>query len=287
VVDQEFALLCARLGAEPWYTQGAGGNASQKRDGMLIVKASGRRLDQALQPAAWTVLRLAEARQIALAGGEDFTAAMLGPARASIETGLHALSTSRLVLHLHFVPALAEAIRCDGEARLGALLAGLDWAWVRYARPGAPLAAACLSRPAPIMLLDRHGIVLNGEDTQQISALLAGLEARLAARPDRCGLPANHRLARLPPCFPDQAVFLGPEPIAAGLAPVVTGADGLLHAAPGASPGACDQLAALALLAPLVPPDAPIAVLPDGEAAALSTWDAEHYRRAIALAADS
>jgi len=286
VVDQDFALLCARFGADPWYTQGAGGNASEKRDGVLIVKASGRRLDQGLQAAAWTCLGLAEAQQIARAGGEDFTPAMLDPVRASIETGLHALSQSRLVLHLHFVPALAEAIRSDGETRLGRLLKGLDWAWVPYARPGAPLAAACLGCQAPIMVLDRHGIILNGEDTREISDLLASLEARLAARPDRPGLRADHRLARLAPSFPDQAVFLGPQPIAAGLAPVMTGADGLLHAGPGASPGASDQLAALALLAPLVSQDAPIAVLPDGEAEALAAWDAEQYRRAIALATD-
>jgi hypothetical protein len=41
-IDSDFAALCARLGADPWYTQGAGGNASEKKGGVLTVKASGR-----------------------------------------------------------------------------------------------------------------------------------------------------------------------------------------------------------------------------------------------------
>ncbi len=286
MIDRDFSLLCARLGADPWYTQGAGGNASVKFGDVLIVKASGWRLDRALQPEAWTTLRLSEARQIACAGMEDFSGALLGPRRASIETGLHALSSSRLVLHLHFVPLLAEAIRVDGRARLDNSLKGLDWSWVPYARPGAPLANACKGREAPIMVLDRHGVVLNGNDTAEIDALLCALEARLSARPADVGLRFDHPLAQLAPVFPDQAVFLGPKAIGAGFAPVVTSPLGLVQAAPGASLGACDQLAALALLAPLVPPDAPIAVLPDGEADALANWDAEIYRRQVAITAN-
>lgn len=283
MVDYDFALLCAELGKDPWYTQGAGGNASEKLDDLLTIKASGQRLERALHPEVWTTLSLAETQRIALSGGEDFSAASLGPARASIETGMHALSASRLVLHLHFVPALAEAIRADGEARLAHLLEGLNWAWVPYARPGAPLAAACLSRQASIMVLDRHGIVLNGDDAAEISDLLVALEARLAKRPLTVGLHAGHRLAWLAPVFPDQAVFLGAQPIAAGKGAVVTDDDGVVRPKLGASPGARDQLAALALLAPLVPADAPIEVLPNGEAEALANWDAEVYRRSIVL----
>jgi hypothetical protein len=285
LVDGDFSLLCSRLGADPWFTQGAGGNASEKLGNVLVVKASGRRLEHSTEAETWTRLNLSEARRIADAGLEDFSAALIGPIRASIETSLHAQSSTRFVLHLHFVPALAEAIRTDGEARLGRLLDGLNWSWVPYARPGAPLAVACRGRQAPIMILDRHGIVLNADETAGIVALLSALEARLAPRPAAAGLRADHVLARLRPVFPDQAVFLGARPFAAGLAPVVTGPEGLLQAAPGASPGAYDQMAALALLAPLVPAEAPVAPLPDGEAEALSVWDAEAYRQQVALAA--
>lgn len=284
MINSDFALLCSRLGSDPWFTQGAGGNASEKLGDVLVVKASGRRLEHSTEAETWTRLSLSEARRIAVAGLEDFSVALIGPSRASIETGLHAQSPARFVLHLHFVSALAEAIRTDGEARLARLLEGLDWRWVPYGRPGASLAATCRGREAPIMILDRHGIVLNADDTAGIAALLAALEARLAPRPAAAGLRADHLLARLPPVFPDQAVFLGPRPIAAGLAPVITGPDGLLHPAPEASPGACDQMAALALLAPLVPAEAPIATLPHGEAEALASWDAEAYRRQVALA---
>jgi hypothetical protein len=286
VMDRDFSLLCARLGGDPWYTQGAGGNASVKFGDVLMVKASGWRLDRALQPEAWTALRLSEARQVACSGMEDFSGALIGMRRASIETGLHALSLSRLVLHLHFVPLLAEAIRVDGRARLDYRLKGLDWTWVPYSRPGAALAAACNGRQASIMVLDRHGVVLNGNDAAEIDALLCALEARLSARPTDVGLRFDHPLAQLAPVFPDQAVFLGPRAIGAGFAPVVTDSGGLVRPAPGASLGACDQLAALALLAPLVPPDAPIAVLPAGEADALASWDAEIYRRQVAITAN-
>ena len=283
-VDPDFAALCARLGADPWYTQGAGGNASEKRGDVLVVKASGRRLDQARSAEAWTSLRLGQAKAIAEADGEDFSAALLTSSRASIETGLHALSPARFVLHLHFVPVLAEAIRKDGEARLGRALKDLAWSWVPYARPGAPLAAACKSRQAPIVVLDRHGVILNADGVATLESLLADLEARLAPRPAARVFRASHPLAQLPPAFPDQAVFLGHRPIAEGRAPIVTRADGTLQPAADASSGARDQFDALALLSQLVPADAPIAALPEGEAEGLGAWEAEAYRRRLAQA---
>ena len=283
-IDSDFAALCARLGADPWYTQGAGGNASEKRGGVLTVKASGRRLDQAWSAEAWTSLRLDQARDIAGAGGEEFSAALLTSSRASIETGLHALSPARFVLHLHFVPVLAEAVRKDGEARLGRMLDGLAWSWVPYARPGAPLATACKSRQAPIMILDRHGVIVSADSVRDVEDRLAKLEARLARRPASAHFRADHPLAKLPPAFPDQAVFLGPRPIAEGLGPIATGPDGMLRPTADASSGARDQFDALALLSQLVPVDAPIAALPEGEAEGLGAWEAEAYRRRLAQA---
>jgi hypothetical protein len=58
----------------------------------------------------------------------------------------------------------------------------------------------------------------------------------------------------------------------------------MLRPTADASSGARDQFDALALLSQLVPVDAPIAALPEGEAEGLGAWEAEAYRRRLAQA---
>src|SRR3546814_19665525 len=57
-------------------------------------------------------------------------------------TSLHALLPHRAVLHVHGVNSIAWAVIAGGETGIAERLAGLDWAYPAYCRPGVPLSPA-------------------------------------------------------------------------------------------------------------------------------------------------
>lgn len=185
---RELAEVSARIGADPLLVQGPGGNSSFKSGDALWVKASGVWLAEALERPIFAGLSLSHVRAIAAAGEtEDFTSARLDgsdPAlRPSIETMLHALMPQSAVLHAHAVGSMALSILADGKERAATALAGLNWAWVPYQRPGAPLAAAvrkAVSHSTPdILVLQNHGVVTAGDTPLAAEALLREVERRL------------------------------------------------------------------------------------------------------------
>ncbi len=202
----ELRALSAEIGAEPLLVQGAGGNVSLKRDGVLHVKASGTWLVDAFRAPIFVALDLARARAIAEAGGESFTGALSGAGdalRPSIETPFHALLPQRVVVHVHSINAIAWSVIPGPGARdeLGRRLGGVDWVWIDYARPGQPLTRALIEgiagrNPAPeLIVLRNHGIVVCGDDCRQARARLRDVERRL--RRETLPAPGSFDLARL------------------------------------------------------------------------------------------
>ena len=242
--------LSAQVGADPLLVQGAGGNTSIKRDGLLHVKASGTWLENALRAPIFTVLDLARARAIAEAGGESFSGAVTDPGKAlrpSIETPFHALLPQRVVIHVHSINAIAWSVQQGARDEVARRMAGVDWIWIDYARPGQPLTRALIegiagrSAAPDLIIFQNHGIVVCGDTCQQARARLLEVERRLrreATRPvpaferarldaavSRMGeayeVPADHRLHALAldeemlaraqggALVPDHVVFLG------------------------------------------------------------------------------
>ncbi|MCC6212785.1 MAG: class II aldolase [Burkholderiales bacterium] len=241
--------LSARIGADPALVQGAGGNTSEKNDGLLWVKASGTWLSDALRRDIFVPLDLAALRAAIAANDEaGIAAATTGGSgmRPSIETALHALMPQRVVVHVHSVNTIALAVRADARDVLSGRLAGLPWAWVPYARPGWPLArevarAIAGAQPAPqVLMLGNHGCVLGADSCEAVRALLDEVERRSAAPARAMPPPATTELEalarglsyRVPSSadahwpaldrpaletatggslYPDHVVFLGPE----------------------------------------------------------------------------
>src|SRR5215475_11821634 len=142
----DLKAMSARVGRDPLLIQGAGGNSSLKREGVLWVKASGTWLQDAEKAAIFLPVDLELARR-RFSSGEEKVAAISSagtPAglRPSIETSLHAFLPQSIVLHVHSVNALAWCIRAEGAPALGERLDGLNWAWLPYCRPGLPLPRA-------------------------------------------------------------------------------------------------------------------------------------------------
>ena len=319
-MDPEYQALlayAARIGSDPALVQGAGGNVSLKRDGVLWVKASGTWLMHAIERDIMVPVSLDKLLRAvhdddaeAMEAAHQFVPAWAETTlRPSIETTMHGLLPHRIVVHVHCVETIARAIRGDAEAVVAPLLAGLRWGFVPYVRPGAPLAraiAAVLEPGMDVLVLGNHGLVVGAETTAEAAALLADVsrrlrvEPRVAPAPDLAGLlaermrpaePATHGLATDPaslavarrgPLYPDHVIFLGPgvsEVPSRWPMLVVAGAGVLM--ADDASPGAHALARCLADVTARVVPDAPLRVLTRAEEAELLGWDAEQYRQSL------
>lgn len=247
IAGPELAELCevsARIGADPLLVQGPGGNTSFKSGDQLWVKASGVWLAEANVRPIFAGLSLAKARRLAADGHTaDFTPACLPGSqpshRPSIETAFHALMPHRAVVHAHAVGSMTISILEEGPALAATALIGLDWAWVPYHRPGAPLAAAVENilsrRRVDVLILQNHGVIIGAETPKRAEVLLREVESRLdfpvrsppqidstplaILQTDRYEpIPSVSPLAHVPELFeavttaalfPDQVVFLG------------------------------------------------------------------------------
>lgn len=322
---QELKDLSAALGGDTSLVQGPGGNTSIKDgSGRLWIKASGTWLRRAEDEPIFVPLRHAAVLQAIEAGQEALPSQAILPGgpeglRPSVETSLHALLLHRVVAHSHAVNAIAAAVRADAEARLAERLAGLDWAFVSYCRPGLPLtlsvAAAVRQRRPDVLLLGNHGLVVGAESGEAALALTYEVERRLerparpaATRPSgdlpvriegNWRLPAegvSHAvafddealsIARGGSLYPDHVVFLGhaiavsdaPEAVADAPACVVPGEGVLLR---GDLPPAADwMIHALSEVTTRLGRDDRLRYLTLEEEAELLNWDAEKYRQAL------
>lgn len=304
------ARVSAKLGANRYLVQAAGGNTSVKADGVLWVKASGRWLARALDEPIFVALDLnrllpALARaDPACETCEAFIRADLSDPdlRPSVESTLHAGLPQRVVIHVHCVETISHAVLEDGEARLKPLLAGLKWQWVPYTRPGLPLFLT-ITPGADVYVLANHGLVVAADTFEAATRLLDEVGRRLA-RPVRDASTAGvarrpgYRFADAPALashqvrfasagslYPDHLVFLGSGAAtldnAVGTPPVILVA--------GAPPLVRDDLTAAQLAlagclgdvaARFAPDDRPRYFTATQEYE-LTHWDAEKYRLAL------
>ena len=239
---QAFLALSARIGGDPDLVQGAGGNTSLKCGDWLWIKASGRWLEEAGTASIMVPVRLG-AVVAALRDGRLKEADIAGMTaggtalRASVETPFHAILPAACVVHVHCVATLAVAIRPEAEAILGEALAGLDWAFVPYLKPGVDLTFEMMRRGitgCAVIVLGNHGLIVTGDTPAAAEALLSEVRRRLevavaalrlpgpAPEPGYQPLPPGPvhalacdpdllRLARRGALAPDFVVFFGPE----------------------------------------------------------------------------
>ncbi|PHP65857.1 aldolase [Zhengella mangrovi] len=257
--DPEFQALrtvSARAGADPLLVQAAGGNTSIKRDGILWIKASGTWLmnadkDDIFVPVDLGQLNKAVRRDDGSAEkAQDFVVADRNPSglRPSIETTVHSALPQDVVIHVHCVGTIAHAVRADAGAVLAEKLAGLDWAFVPYVKPGLTLShsiEAVLKPETRVLVLGNHGLVVCGDTVAETEALMDDVHARLTGTPratasadiealkrlaqgtgyDLPADPASHgaaldaasaAMAGQGSLYPDHVIFLGVGSVLAG-----------------------------------------------------------------------
>lgn len=315
--------LAQQLGEDPSQIQGPGGNVSIKEDGVMLVKASGTWLADAMGDDIFTAVDSAAMKAAVEAGDASADAPQsfqIGAGlKPSIETGFHAALDAPVVLHTHCVAALARSTAPISTAELDAL--GL--VRVDYAKPGADVARAICEawRPgARGCLLTNHGIIAAGETVEEANQVLRDVAAAFDVGPIPQAAPAAElakalegsgwqslgpgsttalafdedamALATGAALFPDQVIFLGPRPFKALTLPI-TPPDGppaslaLLPGRGAAVPeGASPALIALAEMMGDVIfrlPGNPTRLTED-ETLELLDWDAEKHRQALELA---
>jgi rhamnose utilization protein RhaD (predicted bifunctional aldolase and dehydrogenase) len=187
VCREQLATHSARWGSDLLLTQGAGGNTSLKSGDTLCIKASGKRLSEALVENIFVEMNQASLLEAITDHKEiDFNAEIAGPLRGSIETPLHAVIPAPVVVHLHSVRTLAFAIQKDGERLLEERFDGLSWAWVPYAKPGWPLTwelKKTLETSPCVWVLQNHGLIVASDSLESTHDLLCEVERRLDSKP--------------------------------------------------------------------------------------------------------
>ena len=208
---RDVVALSHKLGQDPEFARGGGGNSSVKADGILYIKPSGTSL-ATLTPESLVALDmkplldlLEQSPERPVAGGTDevfavAVTARVGPAddrRPSVELLFHAILPQRYVLHTH--PSTVNALTCAVHgAEIVERLFGPSAVWIPYIDPGLPLAReirdAIVSHrqrtgtPAPnIFFLQNHGLIVAGDSTEEIeqasARLIASIQAHLAGLP--------------------------------------------------------------------------------------------------------
>ena len=173
------ATYSAEIGADPLLIQGAGGNTSIKLGDEMWIKASGTQLKDALKEDIFVCVESRGIAQAVRAGSEDADQPQAflkhGTLRPSIETCLHAIMPQKVVIHVHCVSTIAQAIRKDAEDIFCQKFAGFDWAFVSYVKPGAGLAAGVISAsetPRSVYVLGNHGLLIGADDVESARSLL-------------------------------------------------------------------------------------------------------------------
>jgi rhamnose utilization protein RhaD (predicted bifunctional aldolase and dehydrogenase) len=318
------AELSAQLGRDESLVQGAGGNTSLKIGDVLWIKSSGAWLQDAGDKEIFVGLSLEDVHNTLSQESLDDEALKsirpLGgsPLKPSIETPLHAFMPHPVVVHVHSVSVIAWAVREDAEAVLGKKLSGLAWGFVRYERPGVPLAIAVrhVLRDRPhldVLVLGNHGLLVGGASMSAVRDLIATIESRLKSpsprRPmsparDLVSPPAGYtwstdqwikapsfddtmlQVAERGSLYPDHVVFLGPRArVVDDVGEIDGDRDVLIYVRgegtlirTGLSRGGVSMARCLGRVLAEIDPNATLRYLTGDDEAALMHWDAEKYR---------
>lgn len=307
----QLAELSARIGANPWRTQGAGGNTSVKIDHTLWIKASGKWLKNALREKIFTAVSLPKvlAAFSSKNNCEDLSWACEegeNALRPSIETVIHAILPWPVVVHIHSVPVIAYAVRKDGQSVFQEKLTGLPWAWIPYCRPGTPLATEIEQRiqhETQVLICANHGLFIGARTCEEAESLLLEVEKRVSRTGRKLceqhlgmeisrdwilpSYPEIHSLALddtslaltgAGPLYPDHVVFLGFSGETPEAPYKILPNQGVLVSST-ARAGVNEMLLCWALVLSLLEEGDALSPLTAEEAAQLLNWDAEKYRQ--------
>lgn len=198
---EKIAEISRRMGANPEYVLAGGGNTSWKKDGILYVKPSGKRLAD-MQPEDFVRMDIGILKQSLKACAEapeaeredlvgrytKFSLLDDNGKNPSVEAILHALFDASFVIHLH--PTLVNAMTCGKQGKEICAQLFPEALWLDAVNPGITLALASASafeaytakygKQPKLMFMQNHGVFAAGEDTAEIEAEYESMKRKLA-----------------------------------------------------------------------------------------------------------
>ena len=174
----------------PWSTQGAGSNFSYKSNDFLVIKGSGKRLDeiQSLDELAILDLKtfLSDLNNLLESSNSPkdkegmysklVASCSKNGVRASMEVGFHAILNEKFVLHFHSLLSVvvSEWVKIDAKnkASMTSELEALglrDAVFLDYISPGFLIAEALEARSkSQVIFLKNHGVILGGDRAEAL-----------------------------------------------------------------------------------------------------------------------
>jgi rhamnose utilization protein RhaD (predicted bifunctional aldolase and dehydrogenase) len=296
----DLSVHAKKLGSDISYVQGPGGNVSFKVDGVLWIKASGKKMSAAMSEEIFVSLDLVGAAELALLDDSSKMLDAVLPGspvglRPSIETAMHAVISSPVVSHVHSVGSVAVGVLQNSDQALEAVADFAPIAKIPYVRPGAPLARAILDVLEPHhkgLLLGNHGLTVWGDTFAEAEDLITKIESvwRSGATdvfPDEmessagiCSPEWSQKLCQ-GVLVPDEAVLLGARPFGNSLAAcsISIDDDGETKFEIAPTQDARDIARMLVAVGQHVPTGAELNYLSDSDVADLLNWDMEKFRQ--------
>ena len=194
------------MGLNKKLVQGPGGNNSVKLGGKLIVKASGKRLNNAKKENIFIPLDLSNVLEIFQNYNESNKTLEFRPLidtnlKPSIETFLHALMPFNVVLHSHPVDIIASTVLDDFRNHFKFLLNDFIWDFIPYCRPGYPLAYAIkksLSKQkSNVLFLANHGMIIGANTITEAEKIQRNILERFKIMPRKVSKPNFNFLQKL------------------------------------------------------------------------------------------
>ena len=182
-IRESIKEYCANIGLDSMLVQGAGGNVSWKDENTLWIKASGEWLADAKKKDIFLPINLKHLKDAIELSEFDVTPKALSQTalRPSIETLFHAVMPHRVVLHLHPIIPLSYLVRKDCFLIIKKKLnPSFQWDLIDYKKPGNLLAEEISKKmiqnpKTDILFLQNHGIIIGGEDINEIDKTFKGI----------------------------------------------------------------------------------------------------------------
>lgn len=182
----EFVDMSYKIGCDPMFVQGAGGNTSFKLEDILWVKASGFNLSDALKQDIFVPVRYKEViynfASIDDTNLSDFVFSERGY-RPSIETLFHAILPQKVVIHTHSISSITISICQNSISTFASLLHGFNWHYIPYTKPGKQLAEVIhgmsdyfTHSDEIIYILENHGLIIAAQNCKAAEKLLFDIE---------------------------------------------------------------------------------------------------------------
>ena len=180
--DAEFINFLNEVGSDFALTQGVGGNSSIKSKGLMLVKASGKRLGEADSPDYFY--------EVEVEKGKYRDSLSLQDGRPSIEVFLHALLPHKYVLHLHSAKGVALSMLSATKNDLKSSLSDKGVFIIGYHKPGIELKNAVKARidqafedlQPKTFLLQNHGTLFGANSVKELKDAVISFEEEAAKR---------------------------------------------------------------------------------------------------------